>query len=452
MSVCARGECNVSLFTFIQVSIFRPVTEMFDFAQVATHCRDFTQSGAYEQCLEQSEAAERAFRALLVEDQHEYLVPLSEIFCSRAECLWRVQRKQDAVNCIAAVYELDVRSADFASKVGMFLRKAKLFHLAMTYYRRAVELDPSSIRPKMALKALQTDLKLFENSSPKLSPGVAASSAISMPELVLPTIPPAPSDVASVPSSSWNFDDVPDGSLSSVGSFSVPLSRAEFRGVGRSSGQLQPAPSMGSFSVQPLCLRPSPAAEVVTPDSVARRLQDSPPSPCAGPTTATTENATHSASSASCAVSARGHSLPAISNASMVSNPSFRGVDASHLVSAHLSNASRQGSISSAGSRTSESRGTQTSDTSIPQAVPAAPTSPLASKPLPAAVPSTVQCGVAVRRSSPICWGRVAAAVVFIVLLHNLLEGSARPVFRVLGVPLSLVSVAIFMIALRSTD
>lgn len=311
----------------------------------------------FDAVIELARVCREEFQQLSRERQEEQMLFMSDILGTEAEALWRCGRRQEAINSIVGVYLLDPRSAEFASRVGVFMRKAKLPEVAMVYYSRALELAPGSVRTKMALKSLQTDMKLLRNS-----PGARRSS-----DFQFPPMPLLPSSLETVPRENWNLDDVEilSSSTSTVEPFSVPLSRAEPRDVDLK-------PKYGSYDVK--------RASILVPASEESSAPSKP------------AEAHHVQEGSS-------HACKILSEASTSTNSLPENI--------------------------LEHKSVQTEPTDVITTVRrgSGPTSrQLCSKSL-----------------------LLSTVLVVVIALHNFLEGSSRPVFRVLGIPLSTITAVMLL-------
>jgi hypothetical protein len=189
-------------------------------ANVLEECRDSLQNQRFADTISRARAAWNVFLHLPLDEQEDKILFAADILGLLSEALWRSGARQESIDTVVSIYSLNPADHELAIRVGLFMRKAKLPAVAITYYERALELVPGSVRIKMALKALRTDIRLLQNS-----PGSRHPAEFSFPSLS----PLSPSFVPnSPPASDGAFDTLQlINSFSNTDIFTVPPSRDE---------------------------------------------------------------------------------------------------------------------------------------------------------------------------------------------------------------------------------
>lgn len=411
------------------------------------------------------------------EDAPDCYGVLGEIYQCKAETSCKAANKsslpatlrqtlrQQGVNTICQVYMLNPSSAEAATQVAQFMRRHKIFEGAIVFFRRALELDPKSVKAKMALKSAQTDLKLSRTTA---EPDES--------KLVLPALPPLPEGFCELGASpSFSVDS--DGFLTSSMT-SVAASRMESRGSTSSSA---PMPS-GAMHVQPLTLVPrvqnndsfgAPAlssGSLTSPPLRCSPVAASPPAPHAlgnleavspppvvpviaavggsslrkrAPSGASSPPQTCNPSNTDPTMKLS-FSPPVVNNTERVV-PQWKAT--APIVDLQPSSAQERLNVQKSATPTPATLGTGPTP-GMERGLRKASASPSLNDPKETdAINAIAQAQDLLPRYKT----RLTVIVLIVlVVLHNVLEGSGRPVFRVVGVPLSVFTTLVAFAVLRN--
>lgn len=231
-------------------------------ASVLDSCRHSLEKHNFDETISKTRAAWNEFLLLTLDEQEDNIPLAADILGLLSEALWRSGARQDAIDSVASIYTLNPADHELAMRVGLFMRKAKLPAIAMTYYERALELVPGSVRIKMALKALQTDIRLMQNAV-----GSRHSTEFSFPQLS----PLSPSFQPGSPAANDACGDTLQlsSSFASVDVFTVPPSRDEPRTMRHQT------PTEGSFNIK-ASAAPVPAPQI-PPSTTVSEPHPTPP-------------------------------------------------------------------------------------------------------------------------------------------------------------------------------